>query len=409
MLPRQTDEVEAGDVGDAAAVTEAAVAIKHREIHPGVVGSVPGGPDHGVEFLRAAVGECDGPAGGADDARPERDAVLPHEFARARPDEGIAVADTPAEPRVGRRIEHSELRQPPEDVAAKEPLRQGRLARPNRELNGVTRRQLFCDLEAGVTPADDQDAAAGDVARTAVAGAVRLEDLGRELPGERGRARLVERAGGDDHLVGHNRPPVSLDPEGAVLVAQRRDGGVESDRKFEPRRVLVEVAGHFVACRIAVGVPGKGESGKGIVAPGGKEDEGVPTAPPRRADGAGGFEDHEMAALAGKEVADRQAGLPGADHDDVETGRRRGCVRCRWCGGRRWLPGIGVVGQRPALHESVVESDAGDDSGGDNRRRRPVDHETKRRPPAGVCDELPTVLPQVFESVAHEADDEQPR
>ena len=307
-------------------------------------------------------------------------------------------------------FEHSELRQPPEDVAAKEPLRQGRLARPNRELNGVTRRQFFCDLEAGVTPADDQDAAAGDVARPAVARAVRLEDLGRELPGERGRARLVERAGGDDHLVGHNQPPVSLDPEGAVLVAQRRDGGVESDRKIEPRRVLVEVADHFVACRIAVGVPGKGESGKGVMAPGGKEDEGVPTAPPRRADGVSGFEDHEMAALAGKEVADRQAGLPGADHDDVETGPQ---ARVRPLSLVRRAPlvsrSFGVVGQRPALHESVVESNAGDDSGGDDRRRRPVDHETERRPPAGVCDELPAVLPQVFESVAHEADDEQPR
>ncbi len=306
-------------------------------------------------------------------------------------------------------FEHSELRQPPEDVAAEEPLRQGRLARPNRELNGVARRQFFCDLEAGVTPADDQDAAVGDVARPAVARAVHLEDLGRELPGNWGRARLVERAGGDDDLIGHNVPPVSLDQEGAVLVAQRRDGGVESNRKIEPRRVLLEVADHFIACRIAVGVSWKGESGKGVMAPGGKEDQRVPTAPPRRADAVSGFEDHEPAALTGEEVADRQAGLPGADHDDIETVRRHGGVRCRGCDGGRWFPVIRGVGQRPALQESVVESNAGDDSGGDDRRRRPVDHETERRPPPGVCDELPAVLPQVFESVPHEADDEQPR
>jgi len=95
-----------------------------------------------------------------------------------------------------------------------------------------------------------------------------------------------------------------------------------------------------------------------------------------------------MAALASEEVADRQAGLPGADHDDVETGRRVECVSCRLCGGCRWFPGDRVAGQKPALHESMVKSGAGDDSGRDDRRRRRIDHGAERRPPARVCDEL---------------------
>jgi hypothetical protein len=83
MLPRQAEEVQAGDIGDAAAVAGPAIAIQHRTVDPGVVRSIPGGPDHGVELLLAAVGECDVPARGFDDARHQRDAIPPLELARA--------------------------------------------------------------------------------------------------------------------------------------------------------------------------------------------------------------------------------------------------------------------------------------------------------------------------------------
>jgi hypothetical protein len=43
----------------------------------------------------------------------------------------------------------------------------------------------------------------------------------------------------------------------------------------------------------------------------------------------------------------------------------------------------------------LVEVDAGDDLDGDDRRGHPVDHETERRPPARVRDELAAVLPCV--------------
>ena len=83
MLPRQPEDVEAWHTGDPAAVIEAAVGIERRSVDPGVVGSIPCGPDHGVELLLTAVGECDGPARGSNDARSERDAISPLELARA--------------------------------------------------------------------------------------------------------------------------------------------------------------------------------------------------------------------------------------------------------------------------------------------------------------------------------------
>src|SRR5919109_5192288 len=57
----------------------------------------------------------------------------------------------------------------------------------------------------------------------------------------------------------------------------------------------------------------------------------------------------------------------------------------------------------------VVEMNAGDDLEGDYRCDGPINHETERRPPACVRDELTAVLPEVFEAVAGETDDEQPR
>ena len=54
----------------------------------------------------------------------------------------------------------------------------------------------------------------------------------------------------------------------------------------------------------------------------------------------------------------------------------------------------------------VVEMNAGDDLDGDDRRDRPIDHETERGPPACIGDELSAVLPEVFEAVAGETGDE---
>src|SRR5438132_3852803 len=61
------------------------------------------------------------------------------------------------------------------------------------------------------------------------------------------------------------------------------------------------------------------------------------------------------------------------------------------------------------LKPLVVEMNAGDDLDGDDRRDRPINRKTERRPPACVRNELTAVLPEVLETVAGETDDEQPR
>ena len=55
----------------------------------------------------------------------------------------------------------AELRQPPEQVAPEQPLRQRGLARADGEVHLVRRGQLLGDLVAGVAPADHEDAAPG--------------------------------------------------------------------------------------------------------------------------------------------------------------------------------------------------------------------------------------------------------
>src|SRR5438105_1401429 len=51
----------------------------------------------------------------------------------------------------------------------------------------------------------------------------------------------------------------------------------------------------------------------------------------------------------------------------------------------------------------------GDDLDADDRRDRPIHHKTEWRPPASVGNKLTAVLPEVFETVASETDDDQPR
>ena len=109
--------------------------------------------------------------------------------------------------------------------------RQWRLARTNRELDGVTGRQFLGDLEAAVATADDQDAAFWHVARSAVARAVPLEDFWCKLRRDLRDSRLVKRTGGDDHLTGHDFPVIELDPEGVIGCGEREHRAVELDRE----------------------------------------------------------------------------------------------------------------------------------------------------------------------------------
>src|SRR5690349_10709834 len=60
VLPWQAQEIQAGDIGDAAAVDYVPVTDYAGDMDPGVVRAVTGRPDHGAGVQAAAVGEPDG-------------------------------------------------------------------------------------------------------------------------------------------------------------------------------------------------------------------------------------------------------------------------------------------------------------------------------------------------------------
>ena len=196
---------------------EPAVPVGDVEIDPGVVGPVAGRPDDGVDVELRAVGEAHRPPRAADRPRPERDT---DRRLSSRGLEPMSVSRSRArrpEPRVDALVEQAQPRQPREQVASEQPLRQRGLPRADGKVHGVRRRQLLGDLKAGVAAADDEDRAAGHAARAAIGGAVRLEQRRVQLVGQRRHARDVERPGGDDDLVGRDAPAVrELEDEAVV-------------------------------------------------------------------------------------------------------------------------------------------------------------------------------------------------
>ena len=251
MLPGEAEEVEAGNARDAAAMLDATVGVEDGQLDPRVVGAVAGRPDDAVGLDLAAVGEAQRPPRDADETRLQGDAVTAH-VARARSDQRVAVLQATADPRLDRLVEHAHLRQPPEEVAAEQPLRQRRLSRPDRQVDGMRPRQLLRDLVAGVASADDHDRSRGNLARPAVPGAVRLEDLRRQVTREARDVRHLERPGRDDDLIRLDRAAVQLDDEAVTLARQRARPRVRPHGKLELRGVLLEVGHDLVTGRIAI-------------------------------------------------------------------------------------------------------------------------------------------------------------
>src|SRR5262249_23892642 len=134
VLPGEAEEVEARDVADAAAMTQATVVAVDRQVDPRVLGPVARRPDHRLDLELAAVRAADRGTVRADCARPPPAAVA-LQIAWARSDECVAPLRAPADPRVDGLREQPELRQPPEEIAAEQALRQRCLAGADGEMN----------------------------------------------------------------------------------------------------------------------------------------------------------------------------------------------------------------------------------------------------------------------------------
>jgi hypothetical protein len=113
-------------------------------------------------------------------------------------------------------------------------------------------------------------------------GAVELHDLAGELARERRHSRDLERAGGDDDLVGMQLAVREFDAVAAVFGVHRGDATLELDGQLEVAGVAGEVADDLVARGVAIRVAGKGEAGEAVVARGREQPQRVPARAPGR-------------------------------------------------------------------------------------------------------------------------------
>ena len=118
-------------------------------------------------------------------------------------------------------------------------------------------RELFRDLVAGVSTADDEHVPRRHFVRPAVAGGVHLEDVGGEPFGELRDEGALERTGRDNDLVRRDGPVLELETEAPIFTELELLGlAVELDRELERLGVTLEVGDHLVAGWVFVGSPG---------------------------------------------------------------------------------------------------------------------------------------------------------
>jgi hypothetical protein len=111
-----------------------AALVEYGCVDPAVVEFEPGRPDHGRGLDPAAVLEGDRGARRGDRARAQLDAE-PTGAARTGPDECLALAHAPADPRARRHPHEPARDQPVEHVAPEQPLRDRSLAGADREVH----------------------------------------------------------------------------------------------------------------------------------------------------------------------------------------------------------------------------------------------------------------------------------
>jgi hypothetical protein len=131
-----------------------------------------------------------------DGAGVELDAVPPSRGARSRPDQCLPMSQPLTDSRLDGLAHQTGGFEVAEQVAAKDALRQRRLARADRKMHLVRAAELLGDLKAGVAATDHEHRPARNILRRAVVAAVELDDVRVQALSQRGHARDLERAGG---------------------------------------------------------------------------------------------------------------------------------------------------------------------------------------------------------------------
>jgi hypothetical protein len=122
---------------------------------------------------------------------------------------------------------------------------------------------------------------------------------------------------GDHDGGGQLGAVVDVDGEPVVLTADGSYPVVGADVGVEVLGVAAEVVDDLVAVRVAVRVAGEGHAGQGAVSRWGEQGQAVVVGGPGADWFRTGFEHDRGAACSAECVCGGQAGLPGADDDDV--------------------------------------------------------------------------------------------
>ena len=146
----------------------------------------------------------------------------------------------------------------------------------DREVNRARCGELGGDLEAGVTAADHEHVSGGDLFGTTVPRAVKLRDLGRQIAGEGGNGRLLERARRDDDPVGSDRAGARLERVSVGVLVESEHLGRRPNRQLERGRIELQVLRYLVLRRIVVIGRRKAESRKRAEPPRREQPQGVP-------------------------------------------------------------------------------------------------------------------------------------
>ena len=184
----------------------------------------------------------------------------------------------------------------------------------------VERRCLSRDLGARVADAHDQRVARRQLRGVAVLQRVELNDLWRQLCGERRNARaLILRHGDDDVLC--VKPLVAREDEESAVPRARHsiDAHARSNRQRERPRVGFEIVGHIVFRGERERRRRKRQAVEAGVTRRREETKRIPPVAPYVADARAIVEEDEIDAVLLQVVTDRKTCLPAADDDRIHV------------------------------------------------------------------------------------------
>ena len=113
---------------------------------------------------------------------------------------------------------------------------------------------------------------------------------------------------------------------GVVLLVQSLYRGVQPHRQLEAGGVAGQVVRDVVLAGVGVGGCREGQAGQRVVLCRAEQAQRVPALPPGVSDLGCGVEQQEACVRIGEVVAEGEAGLTGADDDDVDGSRSAGMV-----------------------------------------------------------------------------------